>query len=326
MTRKEVKMSPIEKLIRQMIFFARGFVKRMFLHIKYNGEFSRNKKIKHAEIDFKYTVSIVAVFKNEADYLDEWVRYHQLIGIEHFYLVNNNSTDDYKKVLEKFVDDGTVTLIDLPDKNAQMKAYQLVMERFSQETTWLAIIDIDEFIVMVDKSVKLPEFLNKFGEEVSQIIVGWMIFGSSGHIKKLEGGVLDRFRLHSTDDFIADYKAIVKPSMMLDVPSPHWVNVTGITVDEQGRKYYQYPRHNVKIAKPASKKIIRINHYYSKSLEEFQSKSLRGFADKDRIRRSEADFLEHDQNLEKDDLVDRYIEIMKHQSFSNEIDRNTRIL
>ena len=62
LARYEIKMSPIEKVIRQMNFFARGLVKRMILHIKYSGEFNRNKKLKHAEIDFKYTVSVAAVF------------------------------------------------------------------------------------------------------------------------------------------------------------------------------------------------------------------------------------------------------------------------
>ena len=41
-----------------------------------------------------YYSSICAIFKDEARFLREWLEYHRLIGIEHFYLYNNFSTDD----------------------------------------------------------------------------------------------------------------------------------------------------------------------------------------------------------------------------------------
>ena len=42
-----------------------------------------------------YNVSACAIFQNEAPYLKEWIEYHRLIGVEHFYLYNNGSTDNY---------------------------------------------------------------------------------------------------------------------------------------------------------------------------------------------------------------------------------------
>ena len=46
----------------------------------------------------KYKVSICAIFKNEGKYLREWIEFHRIIGIEHFYLYNNNSDDNYETV------------------------------------------------------------------------------------------------------------------------------------------------------------------------------------------------------------------------------------
>ena len=37
----------------------------------------------------KYTVAVCAIFKNESVFLKEWLEYHLLIGVEHFYLYNN---------------------------------------------------------------------------------------------------------------------------------------------------------------------------------------------------------------------------------------------
>eukprot|EP01024_Parvocaulis_polyphysoides_P009844 TRINITY_DN13199_c0_g1_i1.p3 TRINITY_DN13199_c0_g1~~TRINITY_DN13199_c0_g1_i1.p3 ORF type:complete len:138 (-),score=4.69 TRINITY_DN13199_c0_g1_i1:75-488(-) len=47
----------------------------------------------------KYNVSIGTIFKNEAQYLLEWIAYHTIIGIEHFYLFNDDSTDEFMEVL-----------------------------------------------------------------------------------------------------------------------------------------------------------------------------------------------------------------------------------
>ena len=38
-----------------------------------------------------YKVSLCTIFKNEAPYLKEWIEFNHLIGVEHFFLYNNNS-------------------------------------------------------------------------------------------------------------------------------------------------------------------------------------------------------------------------------------------
>ena len=39
---------------------------------------------------YQYEVSICAMYKNEAKYILEWIEYHLMIGVDHFYLYNNN--------------------------------------------------------------------------------------------------------------------------------------------------------------------------------------------------------------------------------------------
>ena len=41
----------------------------------------------------RYDLTIAAVFQNEAPYLKEWIEFHKLVGVEHFLLVDNESTD-----------------------------------------------------------------------------------------------------------------------------------------------------------------------------------------------------------------------------------------
>ena len=97
--------------------------------------------------DKKYNVAVCAIFKNEAPYLKEWIEFNHLVGVEHFYLYNNNSEDDYQSVLEEYVQSGLVTLIQFPYEQAQMKCYKDCIDKYAGETKWLGFIDIDEFIV-----------------------------------------------------------------------------------------------------------------------------------------------------------------------------------
>ena len=50
------------------------------------------------KIEAKYNVSICAIFKNEALYLKEWIEFHRIVGIEHFYMYNNNSEDNFREI------------------------------------------------------------------------------------------------------------------------------------------------------------------------------------------------------------------------------------
>ena len=48
-------------------------------------------------------LSVCAIYKNEARYLAEWLEFHLLAGVEHFFLYNNDSTDDHREVLAPYL-------------------------------------------------------------------------------------------------------------------------------------------------------------------------------------------------------------------------------
>ena len=77
----------------------------------------------------KYQVSICAIFKDEAPYIKEWIEFHKIVGVEHFYMYNNFSSDNYMDVLSPYIERGDVTLIDWPVPQGQMKAYKDCIEK-----------------------------------------------------------------------------------------------------------------------------------------------------------------------------------------------------
>lgn len=64
--------------------------------------------------DYSYKLSILAIFQNKECFLKEWIDFHRLMGVEHFYLFNHLSSDDYLSVLQPYLSIGLVELYDWP--------------------------------------------------------------------------------------------------------------------------------------------------------------------------------------------------------------------
>ena len=127
--------------------------------------------------------------------------------------------------------------------------------------------------------------------------VNWCIFGSSGHITKPEGGVLENFTMRSDDNFHSNrtIKTICDPTRVLVFPNPHYPLCR--------RGFYNLDENGIPIAAAWTSKVsfqtIRINHYFSKSREEYTAKKSRGRATVNQYRTAK-DFEAYDQNLIRD--------------------------
>jgi len=128
---------------------------------------------------------IVALCKNEGPYLDEWLHYHLLAGVEHFYLYDNGSLDNTLEVLAPYIEKGIVDLTIWPSAtddpnhvNAQIQAYKDGLKRAVGIATWVALIDLDEYILPIQHQT-ITECLNKNFKDVDAIYVNWRNFGTS---------------------------------------------------------------------------------------------------------------------------------------------------
>ena len=57
-----------------------------------------------------YYFTIGAIFKNESHILKEWIDHYFFHGVDHIYLINDNSNDNYLTILEQYIKDNKVTL------------------------------------------------------------------------------------------------------------------------------------------------------------------------------------------------------------------------
>lgn len=232
----------------------------------------------------KYKVSICAIFKNEAKYLKEWIEYHKIIGIEHFYLYNNNSEDNYEKVLEPYIKENVVTLIQWPKEQAQMQAYKDGIERFSSESEWITLIDIDEFLVPITKE-NIYDFLKPFQKNRPVVITYWKVFGTSGKISRNMDKLVTESFFITWDKFFDMGKIFFNTAYKLDFRGIHstaihhysWGIYKGISMPPVNvfNKICMYDNNPV----PHKKNIsfpLQLNHYFSKTYDEYNQKKSKG--------------------------------------------------
>ena len=182
-----------------------------------------------------FELAIVAVLRNEAAYVEEWIAYHSVLGVEHFYLYENRSDDDIRNVLARYIAHGLVTLIDFPIGGAQVPAYSHAVHCFAGSTQWLAPLDLDEFIVpKVDNDI--PAMLRRLGD-ADRVVLPWRNFGMSGHRTSPPGLVIENYVL--AEDIphggFAEMpvKSIARAGAIVAV-GVHTQGVSGRTVDASG--------------------------------------------------------------------------------------------
>jgi len=261
----------------------------------------------------KHYLSICAIAKNEGCYFQEWLEYHLLVGVEKFYIYDNESTDDSRKILEPYIKAGIVEYIYWPGQKQQISTYKNCVARYKYDTEWLAIIDLDEFIVPIETKT-IPKFLEKFKHQPC-LEINWLLYGSGGYETKTDELVMERFKRRSELNFSTNrhVKTIVNPRLFRHMINPHTVLCLNnrMPVDTNGNPcLLDFPQRE-----PLHDKI-RINHYYCKSWEEYQGKSNRGFADQtkeegQKLKRNSVSFNWHDRNEVLDSTMDKYIEPVK---------------
>ncbi|MBQ6131231.1 MAG: glycosyltransferase family 92 protein [Selenomonadaceae bacterium] len=284
---------------------------------------------------FLYDLAVVAIFKNEGRYLKEWLDYHLLAGVDHFYLYNNDSSDDYKEILAPYVEENLVTLTELPGKMMQYPAYNDAIDKYRFECRYMAFIDLDEFIFpKTNQSIVtvVDEILNDI-PHAAGLGINWQCFGSNGHeTADYSRGVLERFTRRAPRDWSSHIeggnfqkKVIDNPRLIHCRTNPHFsFYFYGKSDANSNGEYISTWYGN----KPILADKIVINHYKTKSKEEYrETKMQRGFATSDINPYNEERFAESDRNEVFDDGILKYrAERAKNFSFESDEQRISRVI
>lgn len=142
------------------------------------------------------------MIQNETPYIAEWIAYHILIGFEHFYLYDEDSTDDLDAVLAPFIEHGWVTIlrVENPHYYLPKRCYRdITPDSPARDAKWLASFDVDEFLLVPGGNVSeqigaLPRLLPLYEEnKCGGVLVDRLDFGSGPHIKRPRGLAIENF-------------------------------------------------------------------------------------------------------------------------------------
>jgi hypothetical protein len=239
--------------------------------------FLEKKCVSCGSLCLRVYLAILAIIRNEGKYLEEWIEYHLLVGVEKFYLAMNDNEDNSSEILIPYVLSGIVHLSSWPGRKQQKKVYNYYIRQLRNETCWVAIIDADEFLVPVETR-SVSEILRRF-ENGSGITVNDVMFGSNGQQTRLPGLVLERFRNHTSLNIRENRftKSIVNPRLIAQCDIHEHSYLSGLLTRDATGKTNIRPM----LYRPAVHNVLRLNHYGTKSVEECRAKKARGWADRD---------------------------------------------
>ena len=200
-------------------------------------------------------LSVLSIFKNETMNLQKWIDHYLWQGVEHFYLIDNDSNDNPLDILQSYIDKGIVTYYYRPEKYQQIQHYQFVFDHanIKNKTFWLILCDLDEFFYGVDhkliKKLKQLEYYNV-------ILCNWLMFGSDkliNHPLDIRTAIVYReSNLHINTKYIFQTKYITSSSQI----HIHYLL--------KPNKYTNLQRVHF------ANKLIRLNHYPIQSLDFFE--------------------------------------------------------
>ena len=133
-------------------------------------------------------IAVVAIMRNEAANICDWLKFHKLAGVRNFILYDNGSQDNTIEVARSVhgIDINVIPWqlnattvkagIFLPP---QIIAYCHAISCFGHKYRWMSFIDIDEYLVPKSK-INLQECLAPLSD-FSNVSLPWVMFGTNGH-------------------------------------------------------------------------------------------------------------------------------------------------
>lgn len=171
-------------------------------------------------------LTVTAIHRWELPWLEEWVEYHRLVGVDHFRLYcNDDDTAASDAILARYIASGLVENIRWVRSERpgypQQSSLDDAMRWSRGRTKWLCPIDIDEFLLPL-KHDSMREVLTGF-EGKAALMMNWRVFGTSGH-KARPHSQITCFTRRSSDAHPKhrQCKLAVSPALVERLVGPHY--------------------------------------------------------------------------------------------------------
>jgi len=236
----------------------------------------------------RHGIALVAIVKDEAHYISEWIAFHANLGVRTIYVYDNGSTDETVALVQGQSFQADVRVI--PWMNfgrhirVQTAAYNHAVANFGSQYRWMMFLDIDEFVFPKNGN-DLNEAMAAY-DGIPAISFPWQMFGPAGHKRRPDGLVIDAYRERAEfppgreGASLLNYKTIADPTAIRWAHTHYcelWVD-DGAMFNDAGRRFWRSDRFN---PEHATAERIQLNHYFTRSHEEFEQKIAKRRVSKD---------------------------------------------
>jgi hypothetical protein len=177
------------------------------------------------------TSCIFTVIKNEHQYLDEWIKYHLDLGVDHIFIFEDIDSKTHKEITDNYPSD-KVTLNNILTVFSDEKDRQEIIEMkkehmwvqykyilngllyiqntYPNKYDWCFVIDNDEFITLENENSSLDDIL-KIYDGYYAFMLQWKCYGANGFIYKpnYDGkGLIDTYTEEAKGDVKSNWDGI----------------------------------------------------------------------------------------------------------------------
>jgi hypothetical protein len=231
--------------------------------------------------------------------MPEFIEHYINQGVDHIYIINNNSGDNIDEVITHSIYSSRITLItdnrnmNILTSNSSAFGHKTLLdenlyELAKQETEWLILIDADEFMYGKNGHT-IKTYLETVDKSVGCIYVIWNIvnpnkdvdnklltdFSYKNNNRRLNYDSIQQlsWRIKNANDF---GKSIIRTSMLID-DCKFWLHkniVSGETITNYGACTTHFDNgNNIDYSEANFKGVnITLNHYAIRNMEDYEKK------------------------------------------------------
>lgn len=243
-------------------------------------------KEKEAQMKFQYYSAVVLLIKDENRYLSEWLKWYHKLGFHHIFIYDNGQKERVSEVITTLDKDiqSNITIIEWQDtyENIQEEAYNHFLDAYGKQCRWCLFADSDEFLRFTNGETDVNRFLKSY-EDYTEVWGYLEEYNADGQEAYEDKSVRERF----TEKF-NEYEMY------------YWKNFIQVNrIDRFHRHYAYYDESKGRCYRNESinKDLFVIEHYYTKSWEEWKEKILtRGSCDPE-YKRKLNDFFKYNPDM-----------------------------
>ncbi len=261
-------------------FIIKFLILFIYIFIIFRTKFIKLKKIQK-EQKYKYFFCFTSMGKLENKYVKELINYYKEIGVNKFYLADNNDNfyEKLSDLLKNNILDGLLDIIDVRGiKKDQTQLFSEIYEKHKSECNWMSFFDFDEYLSFKQKNISIQNYFSKSNfEKCNVILINWIIYNDNDIVKYDNRSLNERFSnpLYNSEanKFV---KSIIKGNLNLNPwvydQTSHRPKHQLRTCDSNGNRVKSF---NDVVIPPIIEKVY-LKHFATKTIEEYIEKIKRG--------------------------------------------------